>query len=192
MTWMTALLKWVVSPASILHDDHCPTSIASTHSSSMMQSHTSVRSQRSSHNPYRDFDDKLPATNPFLDKDSPSEEEPRSSNDGSQLSPMFVDYLRAKTGAPVDLEKINTDTKINDKYRRYTLSPVDGKTEGCDRTHTFDTFLDNRRVSGDAGREKKVGHGWQVARGLKRVFSSKERGTKKSRHDDAPPVRLAA
>lgn len=189
---MTALLKWAASPAYALHDDHRPTSIASTQSTSMMQSHTSVRSQRSSHNPYRDYDDKLPATNPFLDKETPSEEEPRSSHDQDQLSPMFMNYLRAKTGAPVDLEKINTDTKVNDKYRRYTLSPIDGKTEGCDRTHTFDAFLDRRRVSGDAGREKKVGHGWQVARGLKRVFSSKGRGSTKASHDDAPPVRLAA
>jgi len=189
---MTALLKWAASPAYALHDDHRPTSIASTQSTSMMQSHTSVRSQRSSHNPYRDYDDKLPATNPFLDKEAPSEEEPRSSHDQDQLSRMFMNYLRAKTGAPVDLEKINTDTKVNDKYRRYTLSPIDGKTEGCDRTHTFDAFLDRRRVSGDAGREKKVGHGWQVARGLKRVFSSKGRGPTKASHDDAPPVRLAA
>lgn len=158
----------------------------------MTQTHTSKRSQRSSHNPYRDHDDKLPATNPFLDEKFVDEKESRTSHDQTQLSPMFIDCLRAKTGAPVDLEKINTDTNANDEYRRYTISPLDGKTEGCNRTHTFETFLDQRRISGDAGREKKVGHGWQVARALKRVLSSKRRGTKKARHDDALPVRLAA
>lgn len=150
-------------------------------------------SKRSSRNPYRDYDDKLPPTNPFLDEKVEEDKEIRTSHDQTQLSPMFVDYLRAKTGAPVDLEKINTDTtKINDKYKRYTLSPIDGKTEGCDRTHTFDTFVDARKVSGDAGREKKVGHSWQVARALKRVMSTKGRGSRKARHDDALPVRLAA
>ncbi|KAJ8108413.1 hypothetical protein OPT61_g8188 [Boeremia exigua] len=155
----------------------------------MMQTHSS---RRSSHNPYRDYDDKLPAVNPFVDKQVLVEEEPRTSHDSTQLSPMFVDYLRAKTGGPVELKNINTNTPIDNKSRRHTLSPIDGKTEGCDRAHTFDAFLDQRRISGDAGREKKVGHGWQVARALKRVLSTKGRGTRKPRHDDAPPVRLAA
>lgn len=157
----------------------------------MLQTHASVRSQRSSHNPYRDYGDKLPSTNPFLDRET-LEEEPRTSDDQSdqsQLSPMFIDYLRAKTGAPVDLERINTDTKTANQYRRYTISPVDGKTEGCNRTHTFEAILDQSKISSDAGREKKVGHGWQVARAFKRVMSTKGRGSRKS---DAPPVRLAA
>ena len=157
----------------------------------MMQTHVSVRSQRSSHNPYRDYDDKLPTTNPFLDTEM-SQEEPRTSRDQTQLSPMFINYLRAKTGAPVDLEKINADTDTSDQYCRYTISPTDGKTEGCDRAHTFEAFLEQPKISGDAGREKKVGHGWQVARALKRVLSSKGRATRKTRHDDALPVRLAA
>jgi hypothetical protein len=167
---------------------------ASTRSpSKMQQTQVNKRSQRSSHNPYRDYDDKLPATNPFLDEKVIDDKEHRTSHDQSQLSPMFIDYLRAKTGAPVDLKKIRTDVNNNnDKYRRYTISPLDGKTEGCDRTLTFDTFVDQRRISGDAGREKKVGHGWQVARALKRVMSSKGRGTKKARpFDDALPVNLA-
>ncbi len=157
----------------------------------MMQTHSSQRSQRSSHNPYRDYDDKLPMTNPFLDKQVLNEEEPRASDDQTQLSPMFIDYLRAKTGVP-ELEKIKTDTSADNDYRRLTISPIDGKTEGCDRTHTFEAFLDQRRISGDGGREKKVGHGWQVARALKRVLSTKGRGTSKARRDDALPVRLAA
>ncbi|KAF3040424.1 hypothetical protein E8E11_005839 [Didymella keratinophila] len=155
----------------------------------MMSTHGS---KRSSHNPYRNHGDKLPTTNPFLDNMVEEEKEIRTSHDQTQLSPMFVDYLRAKTGVPVDLEKIDTDTKVNDKYKRYTLSPIDGKTEGCDRMHTFDTFVDARKVSGDAGQTKKVGHGWQVARALKRVMSTKGRGSRKARHDDALPVKLAA
>ncbi|KAF2624115.1 hypothetical protein BU25DRAFT_413687 [Macroventuria anomochaeta] len=159
----------------------------------MTQTHTSQRSQRSSHNPYRDYDDKLPATNPFLDEKALDDKERRTSHDQTQLSPMFIDYLRAKTGAPVDLEKINTDIKDKNRGTKIaqTISPIDGKTVGCDRTHTFETFLDQRRISSDAGREKKVGHGWQVARALKRVLSSKGRGTRKTRHDDARPVRVA-
>ncbi|KAF3048038.1 hypothetical protein E8E12_008045 [Didymella heteroderae] len=155
----------------------------------MMSTHGSKRSSR---NPYRDYDDKLPPTNPFLDDKVEEDKETRTSHDQTQLSPMFVDHLRAKTGAPIDLEKINTDTKISDKYKRYTLSPIDGKTEGCNRTHTFDTFVDARKVSGDAGQTKKVGHGWQVARALKRVMSTKGRGSRKTRYDEALPVRLAA
>ena len=158
------------------------------------QIQVSKRSQRSSHNPYRDYDDKLPATNPFLDEKTLDDKEDGTSHDQSQLSPMFIDYLRAKTGAPIDLEKIRTDVDTkNDKYRRYTISPIDGKTEGCDRTLTFDTFVEQRRISGDAGCEKKVGHGWQVARAFKRVLSTKGRGPKKARpFDDALPVKLAA
>lgn len=149
-------------------------------------------SKRSSRNPYRDYDDKLPLANPFLDGKVEEEKEVRTSYDQTQLSPMFVDYLRAKTAAPVDLEKINTDTKINDKHKRYTLSPIDGKTEGCNRTHTFDTFVDARKVSGDAGQTQKVGHSWRVGRALKRVISTKTRSSRKASHDDALPVRLAA
>ncbi|KAF1924726.1 uncharacterized protein M421DRAFT_424612 [Didymella exigua CBS 183.55] len=155
----------------------------------MMSTHGSKRSSR---NPYRDYDDKIPPTNPFLDGRIEEDMEHRASPDQTQLSPMFVDYLRAKTAAPVDLERINTNTKVNDKYKRYTLSPIDGKTERCDRTHTFDTFVDARKVSGDAGQTKKVGHSWQVARALKRVMSTKGRGSRKNRHDDALPVRMAA
>lgn len=155
----------------------------------MMHTHGSKRSSR---NPYRDYDEKLPSTNPFLDENLEEDKEIRNSHDPTQLSPMFVDYLRAKTGAPLNLAKIDTDIKADDKYKRYTLSPVDGKTEGCDRTHTFDAFVDARKVSGDAGSEKKVGHGWQVARALKRAMSTKGRGARKARHDDALPVRLAA
>ena len=97
----------------------------------MQQIQVNKRSQRSSHNPYRDYDDKLPATNPFLDEKIIDDKEHRISQDQSQLSPMFINYLRAKTGAPVDLEKIRTDVNnTNDKYRRYTISPMDGKTAG--------------------------------------------------------------
>jgi hypothetical protein len=63
----------------------------------MMSTHGSKRSSR---NPYRDYDDKLPSTNPFLDDKVEEEKELRTSHDQTQLSPMFVDYLRAKTGAP--------------------------------------------------------------------------------------------
>lgn len=158
----------------------------------MMQTHTSQRSQRSSHNPYRNFDDKMP-TNPFLDEKLLDETKHHSSDNQTQLSPMFIDYLRAKTGAPVDLEKIDTSDKYRGVKIAQTISPVDGKTVGCDREHTFESFVDQRRISGDAGREKKIGHGWQVARALKRVMSSKARGSRKARpHDDALPVRLAA
>lgn len=105
---------------------------------------------------------------------------------------MFVDYLRAKTGSPIDIERANSSAKVMDQQRRYTISPVDGKTHGCDRSHTFDAFLAQPKISSDAGREKKVGHGWQVARALKRVMSTKPRGTGNPRKNDAPPVRLAA
>ncbi|KAJ4310566.1 hypothetical protein N0V94_008384 [Neodidymelliopsis sp. IMI 364377] len=149
---------------------------------------TSKRSQRGSHNPYRDHDDNT-HTNPFAD------EKHSDSDDQTQLSPMFVDYLRKKTAA-TDLEKINTQLDTNDRYRgtkiAHTVSPVDGKTMGCDRFHTFDAFVDQRRLSDDAGNEKRVGHGWQLARALKRVMSSKGRGTNKSRHANALPQGLAA
>ncbi|KAJ4332333.1 hypothetical protein N0V95_009685 [Ascochyta clinopodiicola] len=151
---------------------------------------TTRSSKRSSHNPYRDYDDKMPA-NPFLD-----EKEKALSNE-DELSPMFTDYLRKKTANPSsDLEKIDT-ANINDKYHgikiAHTISPVDGKTLGCDREHTFDTFVDQRKVSSDAGQSKRVGHGWQVARALKRVLSSKGRGTRRARRqDEALPQGLAA
>ncbi|KAF1350455.1 hypothetical protein EJ07DRAFT_184173 [Lizonia empirigonia] len=146
-------------------------------------------SKRSSHNPYLNHDDDKPSANPFLDE---KEKALSTKDDQSQLSPMFIDYLRKKTAA-VDLEKIDTASDTNDKYRgakiAQTISPIDGKTIGCDRLHTFDTFIDQRRISGDAGQDKRVGHGWQVARALRRVLSSKGRGTKKARkHDDALPV----
>lgn len=132
-------------------------------------------------------------TNPFADQ-----KEKRDSTDSdkqAQLSPMFIDYLRKKTGAP-DLEKIDTQSNVNDKYRgvkiAQNISPVDGKTTGCNRSHTFDAFVDQRRLSGDAGEERRVGHGWQVARALKRVLSSKGRGVRKARHASALPQGLAA
>ena len=157
---------------------------------STMQTGASSGSQRSSHNPYRQYDNKSPTTNPFLD--GGITEEPRTSDDQDQLSPMFVDYLRAKTGSPVQLDRSNS-RKYTDEFRRYTISPVDGKTQGCDRTHTFDGFISERKISGDAGQTKKVGHGWQVARALKRVMgSTKGRDARKASHDEAPPVRLAA
>ncbi|KAF9698558.1 hypothetical protein EKO04_003456 [Ascochyta lentis] len=156
----------------------------------MMQTHSS---KRSSHNPYRDYDDKIPA-NPFLDE---KEKALSTEDDQTQLSPMFVDYLRKKTAAPAsDLEKIslnNTNDKYNGIKIAHTISPIDGKTVTCDREHTFDTFVDQRKVSSDAGQSKRVGHGWQVARALKRVLSSKGRGARKARrHDEALPQGLAA
>ena len=161
-------------------------------SPTMMKTHTSKRSQRSSHNPYRDYNDEMPTTNPFLVE---KEEALSTKDDQTQLSPMFINYLRKKT-APIDLEKINTASDVNDNFRgaksEQAISPVDGKTMGCDRLHTFDTFVDQRRISGDAGQDKRVGHGWQVGRALRRVLSSKGRGTKKARrHDEALPQRLA-
>ncbi|KZM21457.1 uncharacterized protein EKO05_0006264 [Ascochyta rabiei] len=159
----------------------------------MMQTRPSKRSQRSSHNPYRDYDDKIPA-NPFLDE---KEKALSKEDDQSPLSPMFIDYLRKKTAAPSsDLEKIDT-ANISDKYHgikiAHTISPVDGKTLGCDREHTFDTFVDQRKVSSDAGQTKRVGHGWQVARAMKRVLSSKGRDTRRARRqEEALPQGLAA
>lgn len=159
-------------------------------SMSTMQTRASSGSQRSSHNPYRQYDNKSPTTNPFLDREIT--EEPRTSDDQDQLSPMFVDYLRAKTGSPVQLDR-STSRKYTDEYRRYTISPVDGKTQGCDRSRTFDAFVAQPQISSDAGQTKKVGHGWQVARALKRVMgSTKGRGARKASHDEAPPVRLDA
>jgi hypothetical protein len=154
---------------------------------------TSKRNQRNSHYggpTHYEHDTKAP-TNPFDDEDKKSID----SDDHTQLSPMFIDYLRKKTTAP-DLEKINPKCDISDKYSglkvTHKISPVDGKTLGCDRSHTFDTFVDQRRISGDAGQQKRVGHGWQVARTLKRVLSSKGRATRKARHTSALPQGLAA
>lgn len=136
----------------------------------MMSTHSSGRSSR---NPYRDHEDKLPSTDPFLDDKVGEGKEFRTSHDQTQHSPMFVDYPHTKTGILVDLEKTSTDTYVSDNYRQYTPSPIDGKTEDCDRTLTFDTFVDAHKVSADAGQPKKVGHGWQVARALKRIMNTK-------------------
>lgn len=161
----------------------------------MTQSNTRKHSQRSSHNPYGNHDDKTPV-NPFLDDND--NKETHIQDDQAQLSPMFVDYLRKKTATPgIDLEKTTVTSDISDNYREikvaHTVSPVDGKTMGCDREHTFDTFVDQRRISGNAGQSKRVGHGWQIARALKRVLSSKGRDTRKARqHEAALPQGLAA
>lgn len=158
-----------------------------------MQTHASKRSQRSSRNPYRDYNDETPVTNPFLDE---KEKVLSTKDDQTELSPMFINHLRKKTAAS-NLEKINTTSDVNDKYRSakiaQTISPVDGKTMGCDRMHTFDAFVDKRRLSGDAGHEQRVSHGRQVGRALRRMLSSKGRGTRKARrHDEALPQGLAA
>lgn len=169
------------------HSEHT----ASVRSPSMSQTNTSKHSQRSSHNPYRNCDDKT-SVNPFLD-----DKEADTQVDQAQLSPMFVDYLRKKTASPdIDLEKTNVISDISDKYRgikiTHSISPDDGKTTDCDRRHTFDTFVDQRRISDNAGQSKRVGHGWQIARALKRVLSSKDRDTRKARqHEAALPQGLA-
>jgi hypothetical protein len=63
------------------------------------------------------------------------------------------------TGAAID-SGIPAATK--DKH---IVDPLDGKTKACNRTKTFDTFVDGQQL-GVAGEQKKTGHTWDLVRGL--------------------------
>ena len=65
--------------------------------------------------------------------------------------------------------KISTiqTTPSSDRFRsnkvRDDISPIDGKTKSCDRSHTFDTFVPQQHLGEDTN-EKRMGHTWDVIR----------------------------
>src|SRR5262245_15656497 len=60
---------------------------------------------------------------------------------------------------------------------KHKIDPEDGKTKACNRTKTFDTFI-NKEQMAEAGSSENVGHTPEVSRGLKklwkRVFDKKD------------------
>lgn len=75
-------------------------------------------------------------------------------------------------------EENQMSTWMKDKHG---VDPADGKTRACDRTRTFDTFVDGEQF-GVARATERVGHTAELLRGLKglwkKVFGKKElRGT---------------
>jgi hypothetical protein len=140
----------------------------------------------------------------------------------SQLSPRFLDYLREKTTMDADVHEIpqasnastpdhtfdyrqsafdgfpmTVDTAGASEENRgikvaHIISPIDGKTEGCDRHHTFDAFVSQQQIRSELESEKRVGHGWQVFRALKKVVGSSKKSRRKSQHVGVHAQQLAA
>lgn len=84
-----------------------------------------------------------------------------------RLSPM-LDFLRKKRNARNSGDN-DVRTALKDKHK---IDPTDGKTRACDRTRTFDTFVDGEQL-GEATQEKRAGHSWELFRALaklKKVF----------------------
>lgn len=55
------------------------------------------------------------------------------------------------------------------------IDPADGKTKGCDRAKTFETFIDKRKMGADHGKTEAIGATYDVKKGLgklKRLFSN--------------------
>lgn len=130
----------------------------------------------------------------------------------SQLSPRFLDYLREKTTMDADVHEIPQTSSASTpdhtfNYRQSAfdgypltvetggasqdirgirassiISPIDGKTEGCDRAHTFDAFVSQQQIRSELESEKRVGHGWQVFRALKKVVGSSKKSRVKPKH----------
>jgi hypothetical protein len=147
-----------------------------------------------------DTDSSTPV-NPFQSRDSMDSDD---MSPESQLSPRFLDYLRAKTAMnediheipetpsagspdhtfdyrqstidqfPIAVETARAPSRTPGSKASHTVSPVDGKTEDCNRRHTFDAFVNQQQIRSEIEPEKRVGHGWQVFRALKKVAGSRK------------------
>ncbi|KAF2273315.1 uncharacterized protein EI97DRAFT_461197 [Westerdykella ornata] len=58
-----------------------------------------------------------------------------------------------------------------------SIDPVDGKTKQCNRSLTFDSFLDERHLGEDKA-EKRIGHTWELWRGVSKAL---KKATSRSR-----------
>jgi hypothetical protein len=79
----------------------------------------------------------------------------------------------------------NTSDKFRGIKIAHTISPVDGKTNGCDRRHTFDNFVNQQQIRNELEPEKRVGHGWQVLRALKKAVRAPKKSRTKPSHGGA-------
>ncbi|KAF2115622.1 hypothetical protein BDV96DRAFT_574207 [Lophiotrema nucula] len=78
-----------------------------------------------------------------------------------RLSPMFT--TKISTAQAMHSSDRYRSTKVHD-----AISPIDGKTKSCDRSHTFDTFVPHRHL-GDDKPEKRMGHTWDVVRAVAKL-----------------------
>jgi hypothetical protein len=77
---------------------------------------------------------------------------------------MFYFGRRKKT------DGAGSDTGIKPAMKdKHHVDFRDGKTKACNRTKTFETFVDGARL-GVATEQKKTGHTWELARGLRRLI----------------------
>ena len=58
------------------------------------------------------------------------------------------------------------------------IDPVDGKTKTCNRTKTFETFVDGGQMSADPGQAEKIGPGHDVRKGLGKIKGMFGKGRK--------------
>ncbi|KAJ4297946.1 hypothetical protein N0V90_005845 [Kalmusia sp. IMI 367209] len=59
--------------------------------------------------------------------------------------------------------------KTTPEKDKHKIDPTDGKTKGCDRTRTFESFIDSGKL-GEAGETEAISHMVDVMKRLKKIF----------------------
>lgn len=137
--------------------------------------------------------------NPFLDV-SPTDsmfDEPATRHTKAASKPSEASAYQALSPSPVGSRLCKREPKaagINTKvtetaaapaedYRsqkaRESISPVDGKTEACNRNHTFDSFVPERHLAQDTP-QKRIGHTHEVLRAMVRMKKPLKKASKRA------------
>ncbi|KAF2732018.1 hypothetical protein EJ04DRAFT_525654 [Polyplosphaeria fusca] len=99
---------------------------------------------------------------------SDSDSDSDSHSDSYSHSP-FTSPADEKDEKEMAKTPLVTTTNITRTTRvRDSISPVDGKTNDCDRYHTFEAFVPQQRLAEDKP-EKKMGHSWDVLRAVMKL-----------------------
>ncbi|KAF2267323.1 hypothetical protein CC78DRAFT_87546 [Lojkania enalia] len=85
------------------------------------------------------------------------------SNSTQQAPPPMPSSSIQHTAEPRRGDRFRS-TKVYDQ-----ISPIDGKTNDCDRGRTFDSFLPSYNLGDPSEPQKRVGHTWEVIRAVGRL-----------------------
>jgi hypothetical protein len=93
---------------------------------------------------------------------------PDMTSPNSNIAPCIITHPLSPHNSQITTNASRLSSSTSTTLNSHT-HPRDGKTRSCNRTKTFETFVDGERL-GVATEQKKMGHTWELARVVRRVL----------------------